>query len=75
MSWQTLNEILGMASIDEQFAGELLADSVEAIQSRGFSLQPHEQKVLKGLVFSSLVELSQLLCEQFAPDRGKHIPK
>lgn len=64
MSWEILNRILGLASINQEFARELLKDPCTAIQAQGFKLTPEEQRVFHEIKAGSLSELSQQLMQR-----------
>ncbi|MEO9028675.1 MAG: Os1348 family NHLP clan protein [Ktedonobacteraceae bacterium] len=66
MSWQTINEILGLAIVDAKFAHRLLANPLSATQELGFDLTEEEQDVLRQVKASDISELSQVLIERFA---------
>ncbi len=68
MSWKAVNEILGLASVDQDFYQGLQTNPLAAVQERGFVLTPEEQEVFRSIVFSNLQELSQLLLEKLGPD-------
>lgn len=72
MSWQTINEILGLAIIDQSFAQQLLSDPLEALLRRGFHLTAEEQKTLCECQWETLQELSQYLIEKLGPSSSAH---
>lgn len=59
MSWEIINEILGLATIDKEFARELLQDPLAAVQKRGFPLTPKEQEVFGAISTNTLQEFSR----------------
>jgi predicted secreted hydrolase len=67
MSWQTINQILGLAMVDEKFAGRLLANPLEAVREFGFDLTDEEQATLLKVRAKDISELSQILVEEFGP--------
>jgi len=67
MSWKTINQILGLAAVDKEFAQALLKEPVAAVQARGFQLTPEEQRVLSGISASDMHELSQRLIQELRP--------
>jgi predicted secreted hydrolase len=67
MSWQTINQILGLAMVDEKFAGRLLANPLEAVREFGFDLTDEEQATLLKVRAKDISELSQILVEKFGP--------
>ena len=70
MSWATINQILGLAAVDKEFAQALLKDPVAAVQARGFQLTPEEQRVLSGISASNLPEFSQRLIQELPPSQS-----
>lgn len=63
MSWQIINEILGLAATDEQFALELFTDPVDTVMKRGYHLTPAEQEAFRCSVSETLDEFSQNLLD------------
>jgi hypothetical protein len=61
MSWKTINAILGLATVNEEFCRALLADPVAAVQARQFELTVEEQEAFKIISATSLSEFSQQL--------------
>lgn len=61
MSWQVINEILGLAATDEQFAQALLANPVDTVTKHGFHLTPREQEAFRHSATGTLDEFSQNL--------------
>jgi hypothetical protein len=61
MSWKTINAILGLATVDEEFCRALLADPLAAVQARQFELTAKEQEAFKIISATSLSEFSQQL--------------
>ena len=61
MSWKTINAILGLATVNEEFCRALLADPVAAVQARQFELIAEEQEAFKIISATSLSEFSQQL--------------
>lgn len=59
MSWQIINEILGLATIDKEFARELLKNPLTAVQKQGFQLTPKEQEVFNTISANTLQEFSR----------------
>ena len=73
MSWEIINRILGLASVDKEFAQRLLENPYAAIQTQGFHLTHEEKMVFKEISAKNLHELSQELMrrlhhEHFDPD-------
>lgn len=61
MSWKTINAILGLATVDEEFCRALLADPSAAVQARQFELTAEEQEAFKIISATSLSEFGQQL--------------
>lgn len=68
MSWQIINQILGLAAVDKKFARDLLKEPLASIQARGFHLTLEEQRVFSKITASSMNELSQRLMQMLPPD-------
>ena len=65
MSWQTVNQMLGLAIVDTKFAHRLLANPLYAAVEFGFDLTPEEQEFLREVKAQDIAELSQILIEKF----------
>src|SRR5579859_377690 len=59
MTWKTINALLGLATVDEEFRRALLADPLAAAQARHFELTTEEQEAFKSISATSLSEFSQ----------------
>lgn len=70
MSWKTVNEILGLASIDSEFCRELLQKPLDAVQKKGFDLTDREREVIGKIVADNLYEFSQVVFTELAPGKG-----
>jgi len=68
MSWQIINEILGLAAIDDEFCQRLLVDPLRAAQEQGFQLTSREQSILHRITARDLHELSQQVLVYLAPE-------
>lgn len=68
MSWQKLNEIVGMAMIDQVFSQQLLENPLDALHARGIQLPKEEQELLCGSQARSIQELSQYLITKHASE-------
>lgn len=68
MSWKTINTVLGLAMIDEDFAQKLLQTPREALSSYGIQLAPEELELLCTCQAHTLEELSELLLKKFGPE-------
>lgn len=71
MSWEIVNQILGLAAVDKVFAQELLKEPLAAIQARGFQLTPEEQRVFSEIDASTLREFSQHLIQELHHSRSE----
>ncbi len=69
MSWKIVNQILGLASIDQKFRHILQDDPISATEMLGFELTPEEQKVFKECASLNFAEFCQCLLEHLAPQR------
>lgn len=67
MSWETINQVLGLATLDDDFCQELLKDPCAAIQKQGFRLTQEEENVLSWITAGTLPELTQMVFDRFAP--------
>ena len=61
MSRETINSILGLATVDEEFCQALLANPLAAAQARHFELTGDERELLKAISATTLTEFSQQL--------------
>jgi len=69
MPWKTLNEILGLASIDSEFCQELLHQPLYAVQKKGFQLSEREREVMSKIVADNLYEFSLVVFTELAPGK------
>jgi len=60
MSWKTINAILGLAAVDENFSQELLANPVKAADAHNFQLTAEEKAKIGSIVARDLAEFSQM---------------
>jgi hypothetical protein len=67
MSWNSINELIGLALIDSDFCQELLDDPVAAAQKRGVELTSQEQDVLSKIHVDDIFEFSQIVLDKLAP--------
>lgn len=67
MSWKVLNEILGLAVIDQNFAQVLLQNPLIAVRSKGFQLTSEEERVLQGIKSQDLTQFSRHLLRALPP--------
>ena len=61
MSWKTINDILGLATVDEEFCRALLVHPLATVQARKFELTSKEQEDFTRISATSLSEFSQQL--------------
>jgi hypothetical protein len=71
MSWQIINTILGLATVDEEFCQALLADPLKAVKARQFKLTTEEQEAFQTISAANLFELSQQLVALLKTDTKK----
>jgi len=72
MSWETINQILGLATLDDAFCQALLKHPLIAIQKRGFKLTQEEKEALNQIHVDSLPEFTQLVFDKLAPGQTHH---
>ncbi len=61
-----INEILGLAVIDETFQRELLADPLGTIQKKNIVLTEREEEVLRSMHTADFAEFARILLERLA---------
>lgn len=71
MSWKTINTVLGLAMIDEDFAQKLLQTPRDALSSYGIQLALEELELLCTSQAQTLEELSELLFKKLGPESPK----
>lgn len=64
MSWKTINYLLGLAAVDQQFWQELKRDPLAVSQRLGVQLTSEEKTVLSKIRAETLAEFSQLLLDK-----------
>jgi hypothetical protein len=69
MSWRTINEILGLASIDPTFRQMLQDDPLSTTEALGFELTTEELEVFRACTSLSFTDLCQHVLERLAPDQ------
>src|SRR4051794_35792775 len=69
MSWKTINAMLGLATVDEDFCELLLADPVAAIKARQFEISAEELNAFKTISATNLSEFSQQLIALLDKDK------
>ena len=69
MSWETINYILGLATMDDDFCRDLLKHPLITTQKWGFELTQEEEKVLSQIAVDTLPELAQIVFDILAPKR------
>lgn len=70
MTWKTVNQIIGLASINRAFRQQLQQDPVAALESRGFELAPEELDVLIRSCSLPFPQLCQYLQETLDPENS-----
>lgn len=70
MSWDTINQILGLATLDDDFCQALLLHPLSAIQQQGFQLTQSESEVIEQVSASTLCEFSRLVSARLAPEKA-----
>jgi len=68
MSWETINEMLGLAAVDQVYCQQLLVNPLAAAQAQGFKLTQQEQDILRDIKAHDLYEFSQMVLARLAPD-------
>jgi hypothetical protein len=61
MSWQAIDEMLGLALIDPVFCEALLREPIRAAEDQGFKLTAEEKRFFQGIRAHDLSEFSQRL--------------
>ncbi|GCE49803.1 hypothetical protein EI42_05287 [Thermosporothrix hazakensis] len=64
MSWQIINELLILASVDAEFYQELIQCGAVAALRRGFQLTEEEQAAFENLQVKDVYELSRVVIER-----------
>lgn len=64
MSWKTINYLLGLAAVDQQFWQELKKDPLTVIQNQGFELTLEEKAAFSKIREETLTEFSRRLLEE-----------
>ena len=67
MSWKTINYILGLAAVDQQFWQGLKEDPLIVSQNLGLPLTVEEEAALRRIKAETLTEFSQRLLEELGP--------
>ncbi len=70
MSWKIINQILGLAAVDQEFAQKLLQDPLAAVGAQGFELTPEERHIFREISASNLREFSQHLLQELQDSRS-----
>lgn len=69
MSWEVLNQILGLAAVDRDFAQALLQDPPAAARAKGFQLTSEEEQVFRESEARDLPQFSRYLLQAFRHQR------
>jgi len=67
MSWRTINQILGLASIDPTFRQYLQQDPLVATEAAGFELTAEEREVFRAGTSLGFAEFCQHVLQRLAP--------
>ena len=67
MSWQEINQLLGLALVDADFCQKLLTDPLQAVNSKGFDLTAHEQEVISNITASDIHKFCQHVIVKLSP--------
>lgn len=68
---ETINAILGLATVDEDFCQALLANPLAAAQARHFELTEDEREILKDISATTLTEFSRQLVARLDENEEK----
>ncbi len=72
MSWKSINQIIALACVDQEFWQALREDPLAAIQHQGFDLTVEEQVAFRKIAVTTISEFCQCLMEEFPQDgQGK----
>jgi hypothetical protein len=63
MSWQIINEMLGLAIVDPAFREKLLQAPLVAAKDQGFELTINEEHLIQSIHAHDLSEFSQRIIE------------
>ncbi len=69
MSWRVINQILGLASVDQDFCRALLDNPLKASAEKGFELTPEERNVLANIQAQDIYEFSQAVVNKLGQSR------
>ena len=69
MSWKTINAILGLATVDEDFCKILLNDPLGAVRMKKFELSSAEIEAFRAISARDLSEFSQKLIATLDKDK------
>ena len=68
MSWKTINQILGLASINRGFRQQLQQDPMAALEAEGFELTLEEQEAFAKFYSLPVSQFCQRLLEELVPE-------
>lgn len=74
MSWKTINTLLGLAAVDEEFCQMLMDDPLAAAQKKHIELTAEEQEAFKSISATNLSEFSQQLIARLQRRSGSSDP-
>jgi hypothetical protein len=66
MSWEVINEMLGLALVDHEFCQQFLVDPLAAACAHAFDLTPQEQEMLAKIGTHDLYEFGHTLLSLLA---------
>ncbi|EFH88900.1 Os1348 family NHLP clan protein [Ktedonobacter racemifer] len=66
MSWKTINQILGLATADQEFWKALQTNPLATIHSQGFELTAEEQEVFKNMEAETISEFCRYLLDKLS---------
>jgi hypothetical protein len=72
MSWETINQILGLATLDDAFCQALLKHPLIAIQQWGFQLTLAEKEALSQITVDTLPAFTQCVFDTLASRKAHH---
>lgn len=69
MSWKTINQIIGLASIDQAFRDALQQKPLDTLEAEGFQLTTEEQEIFTTCSTLSFADFCQYIVNKLEPDR------
>lgn len=68
ISWKTINQIIGLPTINPAFRQQLQEDPLAALEEQGVTLTPEELAVFKSFASLPFAQFCERLSEEFAPE-------